>query len=75
MNVSLDQAISIHARALKGRAGKKSPMLARLRANNLKERGDIEGYHVWTQVSERAAQLLAAQGETAPELPETEMTH
>lgn len=75
MNISLDQAISIHARALKGRAGKKSPLLAQLRAKNLKECGDLEGYHVWTQVSEQAAQLLAAQGEAAPDLSEMEMTH
>ncbi len=66
MNVSLKQAIGIHARALKTRAGRKSPMMAHLHAQTLKNRGDLEGFEVWTQVGEQAAVLLAAQ--TAAEL-------
>ncbi len=72
MNVSLDQAINIHARALKGRAGKKSPLLAQLRAKNLKEQGDLEGFRVWMLVGEQAAQLLAAQGDAGWETLEVE---
>ena len=60
MNVSLDQAIDIHARALKGRAGKRSALLAKLRAEALREQGDLEGFHVWMKVGEQAARLLAA---------------
>ena len=61
MDISLNEAIHMHARALKGRAGKKSPMLARLRAGDLKDRGDHEGFRVWTLVGEQAELLLAAQ--------------
>ena len=67
MNVSLDQAIQIHARALKGRAGKKSPLLARMRAEALKDQGDMEGFRVWTQVGEEAALLVAAQAASEEE--------
>jgi hypothetical protein len=61
MEISLDEAIHIHARALKGRAGGNSPMLARLRAGDLRDRGDLEGFRVWTRVGEQAELLLAAQ--------------
>ncbi|HMK91209.1 MAG TPA: hypothetical protein VK446_16455 [Methylocystis sp.] len=61
MNVSLEQAIGIHARALKSRAGKKSPMLAKMRAHDLKAKGDIEGYRVWMLVCEQAERLVAAE--------------
>jgi hypothetical protein len=63
MNVSLEQAIGIHARALKSRAGKKSPQLAKLRAHDLKAKGDLEGFRVWMLVGEHAAQLIAAEVE------------
>jgi hypothetical protein len=61
MDISLDEAIHIHARALKGRAGGNSPMLARLRAGDLRDKGDLEGFRVWTRVGEQAELLLAAQ--------------
>jgi len=61
MEISLDQAIHIHARALKGRSGRKSPMLARLRAGDLRDKGDLEGFRIWTRVGEQAELLLAAQ--------------
>ena len=61
MDISLNEAIHMHARALKGRAGKKSPMLARIRAGDLKAKGDHEGFRVWTLVGEQAELLLAAQ--------------
>ena len=63
MNVSLEQAIGIHARALKSRAGKKSPMLAQMRAQDLKAKGDLEGFRVWMLVCEHAAQLVAAESD------------
>ena len=61
MDISLDEAIHIHARALKGRAGGNSPMLARVRAGDLRDKGDLEGFRVWTRVGEQAELLLAAQ--------------
>ena len=61
MDISLDEAIHIHARALKGRAGGNSPMLARLRAGDLRDKGDLEGFRIWTRVGEQAELLLAAQ--------------
>ena len=75
MNVSLEQAIGIHARALASRAGKKSPTLARLRAQDLMNKGDLEGFRVWTLVSEQAAQLLAAQAAAEDEAAETAPIH
>ena len=61
MDISLDEAIHMHARALKGRAGGNSPMLARLRAGDLRDKGDLEGFRIWTRVGEQAELLLAAQ--------------
>jgi hypothetical protein len=75
MEISLDQAIHIHARALKGRSGRKSPMLARLRAGDLRDKGDLEGFRVWTLVGEQAELLLAAQSRAEQEAFETEPTH
>jgi hypothetical protein len=70
MNVSLDQAIQIHARALKGRTGKKSPLLAKMHAEALREKGDMEGFRVWTLVGEQAALLVAAQAASDEETAE-----
>ncbi|MFY9627004.1 MAG: hypothetical protein WAK03_02475 [Methylocystis sp.] len=61
MNISLDEAINIHARALKGRAGWHSPRLAQARAQSLMDQGDLEGFSVWMRVGEQAALLLEAQ--------------
>ena len=74
MEVSLDEAIGIHARALKSRAGKRSPLMARLRAHDLMAKGDAEGFRIWMKVGEQAAKLLAAHapaevGEVEPTAP------
>jgi hypothetical protein len=58
MHISLDQAIDIHARALKGRSGKRCAAVAQLRAEALKAKGDLEGFRVWMMVGEKAARLL-----------------
>jgi hypothetical protein len=42
MNVSLDQAIEIHAKALKHRFGKRAPLLAEEKADHCAARGDDE---------------------------------
>ena len=47
MNVSLDQAIEIHAKALKHRFGERAPLLAEEKADHCAARGDDEGYAVW----------------------------
>ena len=75
MNVSLDEAIGIHARALKSRSGKKSPLVARLRAHDLMAKGDAEGFRVWMQVGEQAAKLLAAQAAAELEALEKALSH
>jgi len=75
MNVSLDEAIGIHARALKSRAGKKSPLVAKLRAHDLMAKGDAEGFRVWMLVGEHAAKLLAAQAIAEGEASETAPSH
>jgi hypothetical protein len=51
MNVSLDQAIEIHAKALKHRFGNRAPLLAREKAKHCAARGDDEGYVVWQRVA------------------------
>ena len=58
MNISLDEAIEIHVRALKHRWHKKPPPYARLRAATLKEAGDHEGHNVWILMAEVAERLL-----------------
>jgi hypothetical protein len=57
MNVSLDQAIEIHARALKHRFGNRAALLAEEKAEYCAARGDDEGYAVWRQVAAVAKSL------------------
>jgi hypothetical protein len=58
MNITLDQAIEIHARALKHRLNNKAPSYAPRRAIALKQVGDLEGHTVWILVAETAERLL-----------------
>jgi hypothetical protein len=58
MNISLDQAIEIHARVLKYRRDRAAPFHARKRAAELKLAGDFEGHAVWLLVAETAERLL-----------------
>ncbi len=51
MKVSLDQAIEIHAKALKHRFGKRAAVLAQERAQHCAARGDDEGHDVWQRVA------------------------
>jgi len=51
MNVSLDQAIEIHATALKYRFGKRAALLALERAEHCAAQGDDEGHEVWRRVA------------------------
>jgi hypothetical protein len=60
MNVSLEQAIEIHARALSRRLKSDAPANARERAAQLKEKGDHEGHLVWLNVAETSERLLSA---------------
>ena len=60
MNVSLDQAIEIHARALRRRNGRQAPHQAREKARRCMETGDAEGQDVWLRVAKTADDLLAA---------------
>jgi len=59
MNISLDQAIEIHAEALRRRHGGKAPNHARRQAARMKSFGDHEGHAVWLRVAERAEFLLS----------------
>jgi hypothetical protein len=58
MNVSLDQAIEIHAKALKHRFGKRAALLAEEEADHCAAQGDDEGYAVWLRVASVAEMLL-----------------
>jgi hypothetical protein len=57
MNVSLDQAIEIHAKALKRRFGNRATLLAEERARHCAARGDDEGCEVWLRVAVVAGML------------------
>ncbi len=59
MNVSLDQAIEIHARVLKHRFGDRAALLAQERARQCATRGDDEGHVVWRRVAAVAGELPA----------------
>lgn len=61
MNVSLDQAIEIHARALKHRFGDRAALVAEEKAHHCAARGDDEGRAVWQRVAALAGTL--ARGE------------
>ena len=57
MNVSLDQAIEIHAKALKHRYGERAPLLAEEKADHCAAQGDNAGYPVWRRVAAVAEKL------------------
>jgi hypothetical protein len=57
MEVSLEQAIEIHAKVLNRIHGKKASSDARKKANQLAEAGDQDGYRVWMKVGEAAERL------------------
>lgn len=58
MDVSLEQAVEIHARVLTHRLDRDAPAKARQRALDLRHVGDDEGHDVWQQVAESAERLL-----------------
>lgn len=58
MEVSLDQAIEIHAKVLKRRDGRLAPDKARAIALEFGLAGDDEGHQVWLKVGELAEALL-----------------
>jgi hypothetical protein len=58
MEISLQQAIEIHAKALKKRHKHHAPHQARQYAHKLKHVNDHEGSDVWIRVAEVAEHLL-----------------
>ena len=60
MNVSLNQAVEIHAKVLKHRFGKRAPLLAREKAHQCSASGDHEGHVIWLRVAAVAETLLNA---------------
>lgn len=58
MEISLEQAVEIHARALTRRLRRDAPTNARERAGDLQRAGDSEGHGVWLRVAESAERLL-----------------
>src|ERR1700722_17406628 len=58
LDVSLKQAIEIHAKALKYRFGRRAPELAREAALRCSISKDDEGHRVWLEVAEVAESLL-----------------
>jgi hypothetical protein len=62
MEVSLDQAIEIHARVLKKRSGARAPGKAREKAEQLARGGDREGQLIWIRVGEKVETLIRQEG-------------
>jgi hypothetical protein len=58
LEVSLTQAIEMHAKALKYRFGGRAPELAREWALRCSAAKDDEGHRVWLEVAEVAELLL-----------------
>ncbi|MBG0811708.1 hypothetical protein IY145_20355 [Methylosinus sp. H3A] len=65
MEVSLDQAVEIHARALTRRLEREAPSNARERAVDFQRAGDSEGHGVWLRVAETAERLLGEKARAA----------
>lgn len=51
MNITIEDAVKIHARALHHHRGALASLVARDRANELKRVGDVEGCEVWESVA------------------------
>jgi hypothetical protein len=58
VNVSLNQAIEIHAKVLAHRFGDRAPLLAQEKAHHCSASGDDEGHAVWLRVAAVAEMLL-----------------
>jgi hypothetical protein len=58
VNVSLNQAIEIHAKVLAHRFGDRAPLLAQEKAHHCSVSGDNEGHAVWLQVAAVAEMLI-----------------
>ena len=57
MNISLDEAIEIHAKALRVSHGRKAEHYARERAASCQRDGDHEGDDVWNKVAESVVKI------------------
>jgi hypothetical protein len=66
MNVSLDQAIEVHAKVLRHRFGNQAPFLAQKKADNCSASGDHEGKTVWLRVAAVAETLLKGHRQEQP---------
>jgi len=69
MEVSLDQAVEIHARALTRRLHGEAPVNARERAVDFQRAGDNEGHGVWMRVADTAERLLGEKSRAAEPAP------
>ena len=67
MDISLDQAIEIHAEVLRRRHEREAPARARERAIALQYVGDHDGHAVWLKVADRAERLLSKSSDSADE--------
>jgi hypothetical protein len=58
MEISLEQAIEIHARVLKKRLKRGAPHEARKQVQRLKDASDHDGHDVWNKVAVVAERML-----------------
>ena len=57
MNITLEEAIEIHAKALRVSHGRKAEKYARERAASCRRQDDHEGDHVWNKVADIVVQI------------------
>jgi hypothetical protein len=59
MNISLEEAIEIHAKVLKSQHKHRAPQRAREHAQRLKMINDHDGHEVWSRVAAAAERMLS----------------
>ena len=57
MNISIEQAIEIHAKTLRVSHGRKAESYARARAASCKRQDDHEGDDVWSRVADTVVKI------------------
>ncbi|MBV8565396.1 MAG: hypothetical protein JOY94_06015 [Methylobacteriaceae bacterium] len=64
MNITLDEAIRIHARASVARFGSKAKRRTQERIEQLAQAGDVEGVRVWEKVKRQIKEIERRRKET-----------
>jgi len=60
MNIGIDDAVSMYARACRAWYGPRAAKVARAEIQKLRKRGDLSGVEVWTKLAQELEQPSAA---------------